>query len=253
MQPDAERFLEARFEDLRRQQRHFGQGQPMRPAEAAEFVFGIMLTSLRAVGALSDREDSAWRTRVRQQLGSDRERAGQTMAVQRHTQEVPDAAETEPIARFKRMLPVAGGETDVGFGGRPQILGIELYDIQVGVLWRLAPLPDPEAKYADELAAHDREAEGLDERERERARRRFLLRLSLGGGITPQTRRPPGAIAGLADDVGTTYQFRGGGSHGGPVERVGRVLVAPAPPDQATELTISWEGQPICAVPLSDR
>lgn len=251
MRPDAERFLEARFEDLRRQRPGFGQGQPMRQEEAAEFVFGIMLTSLRAVGAITDDEDSVWRTRVRRQLGTDRPRSGQTFAIQRHIQDMREPPVVRPVARFERMIPVAGDETNVGFGGRLQVLGVETYDVQVGVLWRLAPPPDAEAKYADELAAYNRESEGLDEQERERGRRQLLLSLSMGAGITPKSGRPSRAAAvGLTDNLGTTYSSCGGGTQGGPGERFGRALLAPAPPPEAVRLAVTWEGRPVCDVPL---
>ena len=49
------------------------------------------------------------------------------------------------------------------YGGRVQILGIELYSNTIAVNWRLAPLPDYEVVFSAELAEQEPDLEGLPE------------------------------------------------------------------------------------------
>ena len=53
----------------------------------------------------------------------------------------------------------------------------------------------------------------------------------------------------LADDVGTAYQPRSGGGGGGLDERRGHQDFWPAPPPEATQLILTWQGQRI-EIPL---
>jgi len=101
--------------------------------------------------------------------------------------------------------------------GPPADPGIERYDWQVAVAWRLAPRPDDERRYADELRVHERDTEGLSEHDRRMLRHRFLRGIS----------GPPGRALALSDDVGTDYRSAGGGSGGGGDELTGRARFVP--------------------------
>ena len=88
----------------------------------------------------------------------------------------------------------------------------------------MAPLPDDERRYADELRVHDRDTEGLPEHDRMMLRHRFLR--GLGG--------PPGRALALSDDAGTDYRSVGGGSSGGGDELTGRARFVPGIPPEAS-------------------
>jgi hypothetical protein len=134
-----------------------------------------------------------------------------------------------PISRFLGVLPVTSPDRALPFGGRVQILGIERYDARVAVTWRLAPLPDPVKQ--NELAMAD-----LDQKTRDRSEdERLVLRRELAHRLVS-----PGADVMLSDDIGTTYQFCGGGSSGGGQEKIGRSDFIPAIPESATALTVHW-------------
>ena len=147
-----------------------------------------------------------------------------------------------PVARFLELLPVREADRPVPFGGRLQILGVERYDSEVAVAWRMAPLPDDERRYADELRAHERDTEGLPEQDRMMLRHRFLHGLS----------DPPGSAFALSDDVGTEYRSVGGGSGGGGNEQTGRARFMPGIPPTASVLTVRWAELEF-EVPLDDR
>jgi hypothetical protein len=130
------------------------------------------------------------------------------------------------------LIPVDTPDQPLPFGGRAQILGLERYDTKAVVVWRIAPLPDPERQFADELAAAELDSEGLPDAERRMMRQRHLSRLQARGGERLT----------LSDEVHTEYHDRGGGSGGGEAERVGRSEFMPAIPATATQLTVRWNG-----------
>ena len=78
--------------------------------------------------------------------------------------ERPPRQPAPPLSRFLELIPVKEADQPVPFGGRVQILGIERYDSKVAVAWRLAPLPDPELQFAQELSEHEHDTEGLPAR-----------------------------------------------------------------------------------------
>jgi hypothetical protein len=147
-----------------------------------------------------------------------------------------------PVAapsRFLGLIPVNDPDQPVPFGGRVQILGIERYDSKVAVAWRLAPLPDLEMQFAQELLDHERDAEGLPDTERHMMRHQFLHRLDRhGAGVR------------LSDDLSTEYRHTGGASGGGGNEKVGRAQFMPAIPESASLVTVHW-GDLVFPVPLS--
>ncbi len=91
-----------------------------------------------------------------------------------------------------------------------QILGVERYDIQIVVVWRM--LRDCGPENSDELK-----------------------------NLAPFMPGPEASSIEVSDDRGTRYQMGGGTSGGGGGEMVGRYKYNPAPPEEATFLTIIWE------------
>jgi hypothetical protein len=110
------------------------------------------------------------------------------------------------------------------------MLGIELYSTKVAVAWRLAPEPDYEILFHEELAAQDNDLEGVSDLERGQLRTRLLQRLKAHRRHLR-----------LADDAGTEYHQTGAGSSVGGGEHVGRSQFAPAIPKAATRLSIFWD------------
>ena len=145
--------------------------------------------------------------------------------------EPPPRPAPPPIARFQRLIPVDHADQALPFGGRVQILGIERYDTKVVVVWRIAPLPDPEKQFASEIAAEELDSEGLPETERQMMRHQHLSRLH-ARGVEKLT---------ISDDVNTEYHNQGGSSGGTGAERVGRSGFVPAIPEVARRLAVHWE------------
>jgi hypothetical protein len=198
--------------------------------------FGGALEALRAADAMDSDEVHYWNNRMFVALGLEPLeplppgfKGGRTVFIDEGERPTPPPA--PPIARFLELIPVVDGDRVVPYGGRLQILGIERYDSVVAVAWRMAPLPDAETKYADELRAHDRDTEGLPDHERESLRRMFLMQIN----------RPTSFAFTLADDLGTEYLNTGGGTSGGRNEQTGRAQFMPAVPERASELTIRWD------------
>ncbi|TMD91320.1 MAG: hypothetical protein E6I76_19090 [Chloroflexi bacterium] len=67
------------------------------------------------------------------------------------------------------MVPAPNEEYEF-FGGRLRIVGVEEYDTEMAVHWRMAPLPDVDAALPEEAEAGDRDTQGLPEDERDRIR-----------------------------------------------------------------------------------
>jgi hypothetical protein len=197
--------------------------------------FGGALEALRAADAIDADEVNDWTNRMLVALGMEALdppppgfQGGRAVYIGEGERPSPPPA--PPVARFVELIPVAAADRAVPHGGRLQILGIERYDSKVAVAWRMAPLPDPESKYAAELRAHDHDTEGLPEHERKMMRQRFLMQLN----------RPAGRALALSDDLGTEYHPTGGGSEGVATEQTGRQQFVPAVPANASELTIRW-------------
>ncbi len=198
--------------------------------------FGGAIEALRAADAMDADEAQDWNSRMHVALGlaplepSPPGFKG-ARAIFIGDGEPPTPPPVAPIAQFLELLPVLDADRQIPYGGRLQILGVERYDTAEAVTWRMAPLPDAELQYADELRAHDRDTEGLPEDERAMMRRHFLHRLS----------RPPLQTLTLTDDLATDYRSTGGGSSGGGNERTGRAEFAPGIPHEAATLTVHWD------------
>jgi hypothetical protein len=196
--------------------------------------FSSAMTALRAVGMVSDEESHEWTNRMLVALGEGPlEPLPSGSSVIRSIVVGPKSSlppDIPPISRFLGLIAVEEPDRPLGYGGRIQILGLERYDTKLAVAWRLAPLPDPEIQYLDQLSAHDQDAEGLTELQRRQLRRQLLGRL---GHLRERIR--------LVDSVETMYQKMGGGSGGSADERVGRTEFMPSIPDSATWLSVFWE------------
>ncbi|HUE08908.1 MAG TPA: hypothetical protein VMP41_15875 [Acidimicrobiales bacterium] len=128
------------------------------------------------------------------------------------------------------MVPVEEPDRPLAYGGRIQILGVELYSDKVSVNWRLAPLPDPEALFADELADQAPDLDGLSDDFKTILRDKLTQRLQM-------QRRS----LSLSDDVGTEFRSTGGGSGGGGSERRGNSDFVPGVPAEAKRLVVRWD------------
>jgi hypothetical protein len=133
-------------------------------------------------------------------------------------------------ARFLRMIPVDSPDQPLPFGGRIQILGVEMYDTCVSVAYRLAPLPNVESVIREVLSDHDKSTEHLPAEERKRLRTEFEFKMNRAS--------EPGLT--LTDDLGTPYRARSSHGGGGGNERVGRTQFFPAITPATTQLVANW-------------
>ena len=199
--------------------------------------YGGAMEALVAAGAMSSEEVSDWTNRIYVVLGLEPLQpfepsppgSQRGRAVYIGEGEPPPRPPAPPLGRFLELIPVKDADQPVPFGGRVQILGIERYDSKVAVAWRLAPTPDPEIQFAQELSDHERDTRGLPDGERKMMRRQFVQRLN-----------GPGRDLGLSDDVETEYHRTGGGAGGNGREFTGRAQFAPAIPEAASTLTVHW-------------
>ncbi len=205
--------------------------------------FGGALEALTWAEVITAEEQADWTSRMLTALGlapvdplppptlTTMSVSGRSRAIYIGEGEPPTRPAPPPVAQFLGLIPVAQSDQALPFGGRAQILGIERYDIKVVVVWRIAPLPDPERQFASEIAAGELDTEGLPEPERQMMRMQHLSRLHARGVEK----------LALSDDVKTEYHKQGGGSGGGGAERVGRSEFMPAVPEEARRLVVHWE------------
>jgi hypothetical protein len=196
--------------------------------------FSSALAALQAVGAVTNDEGPEWTNRMLVALGEEPLEplpagfsGARLISVGARP---PRPHDPPPASTFLGLVAVSEPDRPLDYGGRVQILGVELYSTKVAVAWRLAPEPDYEFLFADELAALDADLEEVSDFERDRLRKHLLQRLKI------QRRHLR-----LADDVGTDYHTTGGGSGGGGGEQVGRMGFVPALPIEAERLTIFWD------------
>jgi hypothetical protein len=196
--------------------------------------FSSALSALQAVGAVTIDEGQDWTSRMLVALGEEPLeppppgfRGARFISFGARPPRPPDVP---PSSVFLGLVSVNEPDRPLDYGGRVQILGVELYSTKVAVAWRLAPEPDYKVLFADELAAQERDLEGVPDLQREQLRRQLLHHLKV------QRKHLE-----LSDDVGTEYHHMGGGSSGGGGEQVGRTQFAPAVPHRASRLSISWD------------
>jgi hypothetical protein len=200
-------------------------------------TFSAALAALKGVGAVSDDEVADWTNRMLVVLGEEPLEPLPPGTGARlinfggaRVDRPPRPPDPPPVSRFLGLVPVNEPDRALAYGGRIQILGVELYSDKVAVNWRLAPLPDPEALFADELAQQEPDLEDLSDDFKKILRDKLIDRLRM-------QRRS----LSLSDDVGTQLRSTGGGGGGGGNERRGHQEFVPGVPASATRLTVSWD------------
>lgn len=235
MDPDAQIYLADQLALIR-------DGAPMgrerTPEEKSQGFSSFMsaLQALKSVGAVDDSEIHDWSNRCLEALGEEQleplePRPG--VAVARaisFSDGPPPVPVPRPVPEFRRLVPAATPAAVSLHGGRFQVLGVEIYDTQLAVAWRLAPMPSEESLSRRQLNELDQDTQGLPEDVRE------VMRLGL-----VERRRMHSSTCQVTDDVGTQYQPMGGGSGGSQGELVGRTRYWPAPPSAARRLSVRWE------------
>lgn len=196
--------------------------------------FGGALEALRSADVISSEDVFDWNNRMHVALGLEvlepmppGFQGGRAVYIGEGDPPLPPTP--SPTSRFLELIPVRDGDQPIPYGGRVQILGIERYDFKVAVAWRVAPLPDPELQFAQELLDQERDCAGLPDLERQMMRTRLLHRLNRFGRDLR-----------LSDDVKTEYRRTGGGRSGGGDETIGRHQFMPAIPETASVLTVHW-------------
>jgi hypothetical protein len=231
MNPEAQAFL-AQLLAAARRRPPSGRERTKEDAERAFVTFTATLQAFKVVGAVDQDETHEWTNRMLVALGEDPlEPAGPgEIRLIRFGDDSGSVDVPEPTPEFIRLLPASSEATASRFGGRFQVLGIEMYDSQFAVVWRLAPLPDQEAMFAVDIAELEGDTEGLPDERRAALKRQLIQRLSMHRQQIE-----------VSDDLGTQYHSSGGGSGGGGNERTGRMVFHPVPPPDATILTVRWE------------
>jgi hypothetical protein len=202
-------------------------------------TFSAALAALKGVGAVSDEDVADWTNRMLVAIGEEPlESLPEIAGVSRARlinfnfggERPPRPPDPPPLSRFIALVPVNEPDRPLAYGGRIQILGIELYSDKVAINWRLAPMPDYEAVFAAELADQEPDLEGLSDDFKKILREKLVHRLQMHKRFIS-----------LVDDVSTEYRSTGGGSGGGGNERRGNSDFAPGVPENARRLTVRWD------------
>ncbi len=238
MNPVAQAYLADRLAQIR-DPVHPAQQQSPDGKRLAFSNFRAAVDALAFVGMVDHDEISEWTNRCLVALGEKpleplNPRPG--VAVARLVGFGADPPESKPpvprpTPELIRLVPTNTPALPTRHGGRFQLLGVEIYDTQVTVGWRFAPLPDNESLLGEGLAELDADTEGMPEDQRLAMRKQFLHRRHDAARM----------MIVITDDVGTEYRPMGGGASGGGDERIGRTTVAPAPPMGVTRLIVRWE------------
>ena len=235
MTPEAQQYLAQQVAFMRQEPGHTG-GR-VDAANTALAHFGTALRALQAVGAVTQEEFDDWMGRARDASGWDavtelrrRARAGIVHPAAASTHEEP------PFPRFVRLVPAPNEEYEF-HGGRIRIIGVEVFDTQMILHWRMAPPPDMDLAFPEVAEAEEQETDGLPVEERAKFRWR---RVSRNWHIL-------GAFQ-IADDAGNTYDAHASFGSSGSIT-VGQHVITPALRDGATALVVDALGFRI-AVPL---
>jgi hypothetical protein len=257
MEPQVQAYLAGRLLTLRELARH-NRPDDHSLRETLAHVAGA-LEALRAAGALTDEEHTDWQQRAFESAqieptASSRAavwtgyNAGNPVSTMQVAAKAgapaappPRPAPVFPMApaRFVRLVPAPDDERDF-FGGRLRIIGVELYDTEAAVHWRLAPLPDMALAMPEETRAFERDIAGLPEEEARRLRPRRPGPFLLADRFT------------IGDDAGTSYTRRGGGAQASDMQASGRIVVVPPPPPEARELRVDALGE-VFTIPLAPQ
>jgi hypothetical protein len=200
-------------------------------------TFSAAIAALKGVGAISDQDIADWTNRMLVALGEEPldplpQIAGVSRArlINFGGTPPPRLPDPPPLSRFIALVPVDEPDRPLAYGGRIQILGVEIYSDKVAVNWRLAPIPDYEAVFAAELAEQEPDLEGLSHDFKKILREKLVQRL--------QMRK---RFISLVDEAGTPYRPMGGGSGSGGNERRGHSDFAPGVPATGRRLTVRWD------------
>jgi hypothetical protein len=130
-----------------------------------------------------------------------------------------------PVVRRFLVGPL---ETKPFHDGEAAVPLVEVCDDRLIVWWRVAPLPTAAGVFGDDLPQVERDLAGVDEAWW-RIQPSYHLRLRHLATVS------------ITDEQGTSYQWRRGGSQGGPDsgEYTGYTQFAPAPPKSSRELTVA--------------
>jgi hypothetical protein len=218
-------------------------GPPVASVDADEqkartlMTFNAALAALKGVGAVSDEELADWTNRMLVALGEapiNNVPPGAGVRLisfgGKGAQRFERPPDPPPDSKFIGLVPASEPDRALEYGGRLQILGVELYSDKVSVNWRLAPLPDPEAMFSDDLAQQDPDLEGLSDDFTKILRDKLTQRLQM------QRRSLT-----ITDDIGTEFRPAGGGSGGGNDERRGHSDFVPGVPIGAKRLIVRWD------------
>jgi hypothetical protein len=210
--------------------------------------FSSALGALVAVGAVSQDETADWSNRMLVALGHEPLEplpslpgSNSVRLVSFGGQRPPRPPDPPPASTFLGLVPVYEPDRPLAYGGRLQVLGVELYSDKITVNWRLAPEPDYEMVFASELAEQETDLEGLPESHRQHLRKQLIQRL--------QMRR---RFVRLGDDIGTEYVPRGGGTSGGGNEKRGHTDFLPGVPEGVKQLAVTWDDDVRFDVQLPD-
>ncbi len=117
-------------------------------------------------------------------------------------------------------------------GGKLRVLAVDIYDTTIDIRWRVGPEPDVAAVFPSEVAQLVHDTEGTDDWAAEELQTKGKQRLHVRRLFRFQ----------LSDDVGTEYMSSGASSGGGGGETTGNATFAPAPPQDASVVTLTWHG-----------
>jgi hypothetical protein len=234
VKPEAQRYLAQQLAHMR-EARSLGLEDDR--ARSAITHFASALNALRAAGVVSDEEFSDWMGRAVEAAGGPSAIVGRASITLESGEVVGQVGPRrgalpppEELPTFLRLVPAPNEEYDF-FGGRLRIVGVEVYDTEMAVHWRMAPLPDVDAALPEEAEAGDRDTQGLPEDERDRIRlRRQRDNWKLLHHFV------------VSDDAGHRYRSAGGGASGSLDVLVGRVIITPGLQEGATTLVIDAFG-----------
>lgn len=184
-----------------------------------------VIAGLESLGALTSPQATVWKRRIAElSPETDDQPVDPATSAGLSRQEVGPS----PPSRFVRLIAGPVEEKPL-LDGRVRIVAVELFLDYVRLHWDIAPLPSFKTVMGEDLAALDRDTEGLE------PERRSLIRDS-----TFSQRLHYLAQFRISDDVGTEYRLRRGhatgGAHG--EETFGSSDFTPAPPENASEIVV---------------
>jgi len=207
--------------------------------------FAAALNALLAARTISVAEASDYQNRMLLALGRD-----PVGTLPEGSQRIPYlwVGTNEPIelprqdapAQLVRIIETTGSVLECSYGGRLQVLKVELFDTQSIVHWRIEVRPDTEARFVEALSAHDSDTEGLPQVLRDELRH---VALQYPQSSVDHFR--------LADDIGTGYLTKSRSSGTGAEGELGRSRFLPGVPESAKILYLEWYGS-ATDIPLRD-